>query len=88
MVGELTITLDKRILRTPEGNLISIPASKRALASIVAQEWEAQDKVMKHYALPVVGAPFYFSLVCVWSVLSEYFPTDVARMQSLGCVSG
>jgi len=80
--------LDKRVLKTPEGNPISIPASKRALAGIVAQEWEAQDKVMKHYALPVVGAPFYFSLVYVRSVLSGYFPIDVAPMQSLGCVWG
>lgn len=54
--GMLTIMLDKRVLKTPEGHPISIPASKRALASIVAQEWEAQEKVMKHYALPAVCA--------------------------------
>lgn len=46
--------LDKRVLKTPEGNAIILPSSKRALAAAVAQEWEAQDKVVKHHALPVV----------------------------------
>ncbi|KAF8315254.1 ATP12-domain-containing protein [Clavulina sp. PMI_390] len=54
----LTIMLDKRTLKTPDGRPLRVPSSKRGLAAVVAQEWEAQEKVTKHHALPAT------SLVC------------------------
>jgi hypothetical protein len=88
LAGKLTIMLDKRVLKTPEGHPISIPASKRVLASIVAQEWEAQDKVTKHYALPAVGAPSYFALIFASSVLRWSFPIDFPCMQGFRRLRG
>lgn len=60
LLGNLTIFLDKRVLKTPEGRRISLPSSKRVLASLIAQEWESQDKVVKHHALPLVGLIYCF----------------------------
>ena len=88
LADKLTIMLDKRVLKTPGGHPISIPASKRVLASIVAQEWEAQDKVTKHYALPVVGAPSYFALTFASSVLRWSFPIDFSYMQGFRRLRG
>lgn len=49
------ITLDHRALKTPEGNPLIIPAPKRVLATLLANEWESQDKVIKHHALPLTS---------------------------------
>ncbi|KAB5592612.1 ATP synthase mitochondrial F1 complex assembly factor 2 [Ceratobasidium theobromae] len=53
--GILTITLDKRPLRTPEGARLEIPRTHRVLATLVAIEWENQEKLIKHHALPMTS---------------------------------
>ncbi|KIY66301.1 ATP12-domain-containing protein [Cylindrobasidium torrendii FP15055 ss-10] len=81
---KLAVTLDRRALKTPEGNTILLPSHKRLLASLVAAEWDFQTSVIKHHALPVT------SLVCraidafnkeetraeVADALLEYLDTD------------
>ncbi|CAE6478857.1 unnamed protein product [Rhizoctonia solani] len=53
--GILTVTLDKRALRTPEGAKLEIPNSRRLLASLIAIEWENQEKLIKPHALPMTS---------------------------------
>ncbi|CEL52188.1 Protein atp12, mitochondrial OS=Schizosaccharomyces pombe (strain 972 / ATCC 24843) GN=atp12 PE=3 SV=2 [Rhizoctonia solani AG-1 IB] len=53
--GLLTVTLDKRALRTPEGAKLEIPSSHRLLASLIAIEWENQEKLIKPHALPMTS---------------------------------
>ncbi|CAE6462478.1 unnamed protein product [Rhizoctonia solani] len=53
--GLLTVTLDKRALRTPEGAKLEIPSSHRLLATLVAIEWENQEKLIKPHALPMTS---------------------------------
>ena len=50
----LTVTLDKRPLKTPSGNTLLVPKRKRLAATLVANEWDIQDKVLKAHALPMV----------------------------------
>ena len=57
--NELAVTLDNRPLKTPSGNKLHLPQTKRILAMLVATEWENQDKILKPHALPVVSAPAY-----------------------------
>jgi hypothetical protein len=49
------VTLDSRPLKTPSGNKLHLPQSKRILAMLVATEWENQDKILKTHTLPMVG---------------------------------
>lgn len=51
---ELTVTLDGRPLRTPSGNVLLVPASKLLLATMVATEWENQERLLKPHSLPLV----------------------------------
>ncbi|EUC67274.1 ATP synthase F1 complex assembly factor-like protein, putative [Rhizoctonia solani AG-3 Rhs1AP] len=53
--GILTVTLDKRALRTTEGAKLEIPNSHRLLASLIAIEWENQEKLIKPHALPMTS---------------------------------
>jgi len=53
--GHFTITLDKRVLKTPEKNLLTIPSTKKLLAALVVNEWENQDHIIKHHALPLTS---------------------------------
>ncbi|CAE6491476.1 unnamed protein product [Rhizoctonia solani] len=53
--GFLTVTLDKRALRTTEGAKLEIPNSRRLLASLIAIEWENQEKLIKSHALPMTS---------------------------------
>ncbi|CAE6435765.1 unnamed protein product [Rhizoctonia solani] len=53
--GILTVTLDKRALRTPEGAKLEVPNSHRLLASLIAIEWENQEKLIKPHALPMTS---------------------------------
>lgn len=50
----LTITLDKRSLKTPSGNTLVVPPNKTLLASLIAAEWDTQEKLLKPHALPLV----------------------------------
>ncbi|CAE6432307.1 unnamed protein product [Rhizoctonia solani] len=51
----LTVTLDKRALRTPEGAKLEVPSSRRLLATLIAIEWENQEKLIKSHALPMTS---------------------------------
>ncbi|PAV24318.1 ATP12-domain-containing [Pyrrhoderma noxium] len=51
----LAVTLDKRTLKTPSGNALIVPHKKRLVATLIANEWENQDKVLKAHALPVTS---------------------------------
>ncbi|KLO18802.1 ATP12-domain-containing protein [Schizopora paradoxa] len=51
----ITITLDKRPLKTPSGNVLVLPRSKPLIASLVVHEWENQEKVLKPHTLPVTS---------------------------------
>ncbi|KAG8954763.1 ATP synthase complex assembly protein atp12 [Tulasnella sp. 424] len=51
----LVVKLDKRSLKTPEGNVLTLPVSKRLAASLVAHEWEKQEKLIKPHALPMTS---------------------------------
>ncbi|KAH8829662.1 hypothetical protein DL96DRAFT_1527350 [Flagelloscypha sp. PMI_526] len=51
----LVITLDKRPLKTPGGNVLLLPHSKSLAASLVAHEWDTQSTVLKPHALPVTS---------------------------------
>lgn len=63
------VTLDNRPLKTPSGNKLHLPQTKRILATLVATEWENQDKILKTHTLPVVSV-----LVCQTTLL---FPDDI-----------
>ncbi|KDQ12353.1 hypothetical protein BOTBODRAFT_81258, partial [Botryobasidium botryosum FD-172 SS1] len=49
------VTLDNRGLKTPDGNPLAIPRSKRLLATLIADEWENQEKLIKPHALPLTS---------------------------------
>ncbi|CED83084.1 F1-ATP synthase assembly protein [Phaffia rhodozyma] len=51
----IRILLDTRPLRTPGGNPLMIPAERKALAFLIANEWENQEKVLKNHALPMTS---------------------------------
>lgn len=47
------VTLDHRNLRTPGGQKLLVPREKRAMAILIANEWDNQDEVLKQHALPM-----------------------------------
>lgn len=51
----LTVTLDKRPLKTPAGNTLLLPQRKALLATLIAYEWETQETLLKPHALPVTS---------------------------------
>ncbi|KAI6039946.1 hypothetical protein EDC04DRAFT_2680300 [Pisolithus marmoratus] len=51
----IVVTLDKRALKTPSGNTLLLPKEKRLAATIIANEWENQEKFLKQHALPVTS---------------------------------
>ncbi|KAF5391273.1 hypothetical protein D9757_001963 [Collybiopsis confluens] len=51
----VAITLDKRALKTPSGNVLLLPHNKRLAATLVAAEWENQNVVLKPHALPMTS---------------------------------
>lgn len=53
--GNYFVTLDGRPLRTPSGNRLAIPKSRRVLAMLIANEWENQKEVLKVNALPMTS---------------------------------
>ncbi|KAF7295054.1 Nt-Gln-amidase domain-containing protein [Mycena indigotica] len=50
-----TVLLDNRPLKTPSGNLLLLPPKKSLVATLVAAEWDNQDTVLKHHALPMTS---------------------------------
>ena len=55
-IDGFNVTLDRRTLRTPNGKPLTIPSKKRLAATLIANEWDNQEKVLKPHALPVVSA--------------------------------
>ncbi|KAH9955608.1 ATP12-domain-containing protein [Russula dissimulans] len=51
----LAITLDSRPLKTPAGNPLLLPRSKRLAATLIITEWENQRNVLKSHALPMTS---------------------------------
>ncbi|PFH52421.1 hypothetical protein AMATHDRAFT_56975 [Amanita thiersii Skay4041] len=49
------VTLDKRPLKTPEGNTLLLPGDKPLVTSLIAIEWDNLDKVIKPHALPMTS---------------------------------
>ena len=49
-----TVTLDKRPLKTPSGNSLLLPSNKSLVASLIAVEWDSQEKIIKPHALTMV----------------------------------
>ncbi|GMK57886.1 hypothetical protein CspeluHIS016_0407200 [Cutaneotrichosporon spelunceum] len=80
------VTLDKRALKSPAGTKLVLPKDRRLLATLIANEWENQDKVLKQHALPLTslvsraidgfGAPGSPTREGVIDALMEYLGTD------------
>jgi ATP synthase F1 complex assembly factor 2 len=51
------VTLDGRPLKTPGGNKIRLPPQKKLFATLVANEWDVQDTILKPHTLPLVSGP-------------------------------
>jgi len=50
-----TVLLDHRVLKTPSGNPLLVPSEKSLVATLVAAEWESQETLLKHHALPMTA---------------------------------
>ncbi|KAG9008600.1 ATP synthase complex assembly protein atp12 [Tulasnella sp. JGI-2019a] len=53
--SSFTVQLDKRALKTPSGNAVKLPRTKRLAATLVAQEWENQETLLKTHTLPMTS---------------------------------
>ncbi|TXT12960.1 hypothetical protein VHUM_01361 [Vanrija humicola] len=53
--GGYLVTLDHRNLKTPSGTKLVVPANRRLLAILIANEWENQEQVLKQHALPLTS---------------------------------
>lgn len=51
----IAVTLDKRALKTPSGNTLLLPESKRMVATLIANEWENQEILLKPHALTMTS---------------------------------
>ncbi|KAI6150289.1 ATP12-domain-containing protein [Pisolithus tinctorius] len=51
----IAVTLDKQALKTPSGNTLLLPKEKRLAATVIANEWENQEKFLKQHALPMTS---------------------------------
>ena len=49
------VRLDKRPLKTPSGNQLLFPKSRRVAATLVASEWDNQETLLKQHSLPLVS---------------------------------
>lgn len=55
----IAVTLDKRALKTPSGHTLLLPENKRLVATLIANEWENQEILLKPHALPMVCSLVY-----------------------------
>ncbi|KAF8894692.1 hypothetical protein BD779DRAFT_1502408 [Infundibulicybe gibba] len=53
--GALGVTLDGRTLKTPAGNPLLLPPRKTLLATLIAAEWDHQEKLLKPHTLPMTS---------------------------------
>ncbi|KAG6831188.1 hypothetical protein H0H92_012328 [Tricholoma furcatifolium] len=49
------VTLDKRPLKTPSGQVLALPETKSLMASLIAAEWDHQATLLKPHALPATS---------------------------------
>ena len=50
--GGFTVTLDNRFVKTPSGGDLVVPGE--ALAQAIANEWDAQEEVIKPHSMPMM----------------------------------
>lgn len=50
-----TVTLDGRVLKTPSGNPLLLPANKSLVASVIAAEWDHQHTCIRPHSLPMTS---------------------------------
>ncbi|PVG02687.1 ATP12-domain-containing protein [Serendipita vermifera] len=82
--GYIDVTLDGRTLKTPGGNKIRLPPQKKLLATLIANEWDVQDTIIKPHALPLTsiasraidGLATAGERLAVAKDLMRYFDTD------------
>lgn len=56
--GQLQVFLDKRAIRTADKKVLTLPASKRALAGAIALEWDSlvnAQQALKHHYIPLTS---------------------------------
>ncbi|KAF7363315.1 Nt-Gln-amidase domain-containing protein [Mycena sanguinolenta] len=53
--GFYTVLLDGRPLKTPSGNVLVMPPQKSLVSTLIAAEWENQERLLKHHALPMTA---------------------------------
>ncbi|KAJ2799014.1 ATP synthase mitochondrial F1 complex assembly factor 2 [Coemansia helicoidea] len=53
--GQHVVLLDQRPIKTPDGRVVQIAQQQRALAWLVAGEWEAQKEVVGTHSLPLTS---------------------------------
>lgn len=49
-------------LKTPSLNPIRLPKEKILAATLIAQEWDSQEQILKPHSLPVVSGLLAFDL--------------------------
>ncbi|KAL1923971.1 uncharacterized protein VTP21DRAFT_7006 [Calcarisporiella thermophila] len=55
MEGKLTVALDGRPIKTPDGQKILLTSGQRPLAGLLAAEWDSQARVLKTHSLPLTS---------------------------------
>ncbi|KAJ3129071.1 ATP synthase complex assembly protein atp12 [Nowakowskiella sp. JEL0407] len=53
--GYFYISLDKKPLKSPSGNIIKLSPNQEIIANLVAAEWESQEKQLKSSTLPMTS---------------------------------
>ncbi|KAG8759630.1 ATP synthase complex assembly protein atp12 [Serendipita sp. 396] len=53
--GYIEVVLDGRPLKTPDGNKLRVPSQKKVLATLIANEWDTQETLLKPHALPLTS---------------------------------
>ncbi|KAJ1671529.1 chaperone [Spiromyces aspiralis] len=55
MLDGYAVLLDKKQIKTPEGQPIRIPPANKTLAYLVAGEWESQREALRTHSLPLTS---------------------------------
>jgi ATP synthase F1 complex assembly factor 2 len=63
------VTLDKRALKTPSGNVLLLPTKKSLVATLIAAEWDNQETLIKPHALPMVCLNSHYQQAADWETL-------------------
>ncbi|KAG6896946.1 hypothetical protein C0992_005152 [Termitomyces sp. T32_za158] len=82
------VTLDKRPLKTPSGKVLALPENKSMMASLIAAEWDHQEKLLKPHALPADYPPQLERLQAEhWDPLLEWarktYDVEINKAESL-----